>query len=254
MLTLAQYWIAGSYVIALGLVVDQLRRPLPEWEAAGRQRRFWVALTAIMGFHGLGEYAAVAYFAGVVPQFHGSRRTVPRRVMRRATKLARSERKLTATEELVLIAGLLVFASSFIHSVLIADHFAHYWLFGVGFAVAALAQAAWTVLVYQDPLNRRVLLAGAIGNALLIVVWAISRTVGMPVGPQPWKPEAVGAVDLLSKADELGSIVIVAVVLARLRGARLSISQMHLRLASMATGPLFIYSLVTAFGGHHHHG
>jgi hypothetical protein len=111
----------------------------------------------------------------------------------------------------------------------------------------------WTVLVFQEPLNRRVLVAGAIGNALLIAVWAISRTVGVPFGAEPWSPEAVGVADLLSKGDELLAIILVAAVLARLRGARGSISQAHVRIASMLAGPLFIYSLLSAFGGGHHH-
>jgi hypothetical protein len=254
MLEIAQYWIAASYVIALGLVVDQLRRPLPEWEAAGRTRRFWVALTLIMGFHGLGEYAAVAYFAVVVPRFHGSRRTVSRQTMRRIAKLGRTERRLTAAGELVLVAGVLVFASSVIHSVVIADHFDQYWPFGVFFAVVTLAQACWAALVYQQPLKERLLLWGAVGNALLIVVWAVSRTVGVPLGPQPWQPEPVAAIDVLSTLDELATVILVAVVLASLRGVRLSISQLHIRLATMAAGPLFIWSLLSASGGHHHHG
>jgi hypothetical protein len=254
MLEIAQYWIAGSYVIAFGLVADQLRRPLPEWEAAGRERRFWVALTLIMGFHGLGEYAAVAYLSFVVPSFHGSERTVSRSAMRRAAKLGRSERRLTAVEELVLVAGVLVFASSVIHSVVTADHFDYYWLFGVFFAVVTLAQACWAALIYRQPLNERLLRWGAVGNALLIVVWAVSRTVGVPLGPQPWQPEPVASIDVLSTLDELAAVVLVTLALASLRGVRLSISQLHIRLATMAAAPLFIYSLLSASGGHHHHG
>jgi hypothetical protein len=58
MVTIAVYWIAASYVLGIGLVIDQLRRPLSEWQAAGRERRFWVALTLITGFHGMGQYVA----------------------------------------------------------------------------------------------------------------------------------------------------------------------------------------------------
>jgi hypothetical protein len=253
MLELAQYWIAASYVIAIGLAIDQLRRPLAEWEAAGRVRRFWVPLTVIMGFHGLGEYAAVAYFVGVVPRFHGADVGVSRSTMRRAAKLGRGERRLTSTEELVLVAALLVFASSFIHSAVIADHFEEHWLIGVFFAVVTLGQAVWSVLVYGDPLSRRVLVAGAAGNLAVAIVWAISRTVGVPIGAHPWRPEPIGGADVLSTLDELAAVMLVAVALARLRGARLTLSAAHVRLAGMVAGPLFIYSLLAAFGGGHHH-
>lgn len=264
MVTIAVYWIAASYVLGIGLAVDQLRRPLPAWEAAGRNRRFWVALTFLMGFHGLGEYAAVAYLVGVVPRFRAAGRTGPRRrlqqasaaIVRRGRGVERAlpaSRGYTATQELALVAALLVFVSSFIHAAQIAEHFEEYWLYGAFFAVATCLQAIWAVLVYREPLHRRVLVAGALGNAALIVVWAISRTVGVPIGPQGWHPEAVGVADVLSKLDELAAIVLISTVLARLRGTRASISPLHLRLAAMLAGPLFLYSVLAAIGGGHHH-
>jgi hypothetical protein len=253
MLQIAQYWIAASYVLALGTVVDQLRRPISEWEAAGRQRRFWVALTLITGFHGLGEYSAVAYLYGVVPRFHRHRPPEPRRVLRRATKLGRVERSLTAAEELALVAAVLVFASSFIHSAVIADHVEEHWLIGAFFVVVTIAQAIWAVLVYSEPLNRRVLFAGAVGNAAVAVVWAVSRTVGIPIGWHPWRPEAVGRADVLSTLCELAAAGLVALVLTRTRDARTSLTGAQVRLATMLAGPLFIYSVLAAFGGGHHH-
>jgi hypothetical protein len=264
MVTVAVYWIAASYVLAIALAVDQLRRPLPTWEAAGRNRRFWVALTFVMGFHGLGEYAAVAYLVGVVPRFRSAERAGPRRRLQRAgvaivlrgrrvASALPAPRSYSPAQELALVAALLVFISSFIHSAQIQGHFEQYWLYGVFFAVAACLQATWSLLVYRDPLNRRVLVAGAVGNAALIVIWAISRTVGVPVGPQGWHPEATGVIDVLSKLDELAAIVLIAAVLGRLRGTRALISPMYLRLAAMLAGPLFIYSFLAAFGGGGHH-
>lgn len=260
MVTIAMYWIAASYVLGIGLAVDQLRRPLPAWEAAGRNRRFWVALTCLMGFHGLGEYAAVAYFVGVVPRFRPVEGAGPRRwlqgasaaFVRRGQRVDRAvtaDRRRTATEELALVAALLVLVSSFIHSSQIAGHFEQYWLYGAFFAVVTILQAVWAGLVYRDPLNRRVLVAGALGNAALMVVWAISRTFGVPIGPRGWHPEAVGVIDVLSKLDELAAVVLIATVLARLRGTRESISPLYLRLAAMLAGPLFLYSVLAAFGG-----
>jgi hypothetical protein len=263
MVTVALYWIAASYVLGIGVAIDQLRRPLSEWQAAGRERRFWVALTLITGFHGLGQYVVAAYAIGVVPRFRAAASPGPRRVLQRlsaaivggwqrTTRGVPAARRFTAAEELVLVAALLVFASSFIHSVVIAVHFEEFWLFGALFAATTVLQAAWTVLVYGDPLNRRLLLAGAVGNAALVVVWTVSRTVGLPIGPRPWQPEAVGVVDVLSTLDEIAAVVLLAAVLA-VRGRRPSISPAYLRLAAMVAGPLFLYSALAAFGGGHHH-
>jgi hypothetical protein len=250
MLEIAQYWIAASYVISIGVAADQLRRPLPEWEAAGRSRRFWVALTLVTGFHGLGEYAAIAYFIWVLPRFRDSPSPESRSALRRAAKLARSPRALTAAEELALVAALLVFASSMIHSAVIAAHFEVNWLIGAFFAAVTIAQAVWAMLVYGDPLNRRVLVAGAVGNVALAVVWAISRTVGIPIGNHPWRPEAVGGQDVLSTVDELAAAALVVAVLAGMRG---SISKSYVRLATALAGPLFIYSVMATFGLKHTH-
>jgi hypothetical protein len=93
---------------------------------------------------------------------------------------------------------------------------------------------------------------GAVGNAALIVIWAITRTIGVPVGPQS-KPEAVGAIDVLSKLDELAAVVLIAMVLAHLQCSRRSISGLHLRVAAFVSGPLFLYSVLAAFGGGAHH-
>jgi hypothetical protein len=264
LLTIAMYWIGASYALGIALAADQLRRPLTLWETAGVSRRFWVALSLAMAFHGLGEYALVAYVVGVVPRLRAPDQRGPWHALREASaafmrrwrravpEIAQRERR-SAAEDLALVAALLVLVSSIIHSAQIAPHYEQYWLYGAFFAVAAIWQAIWAARIYGDPLNRRVLIVGIAGNVALIVVWAISRTAGVPIGPQGWHPEAVSPVDVLSKLDELGAVVLMAIVLARQRERPRPISPLHLRLAAMLAGPLFLYSVLAAAGGHHHH-
>jgi hypothetical protein len=264
MLTIAIYWIGASYVLGIALAVDQMRRPLPAWEAAGSSRRSWVAMTLVMGFHGLGEFAAVAYLVGVVPRFRPAERRGPRLALqqanaaiahgwRRAVPDLAQVRSHSAVENLAWVAALLVFVSSCIHSAEIAPHFEQYWLYGVFFAVTTVAQALWAAVVYRGPPDQRVLLAGAVGNAALIVLWAISRTVAIPLGPLGDGPEPVGVLDVLSKLDELGAVVLIVMALRRLRGRVGSpISPLQLRLAAMIAGPLVLYSILAAFGGGGH--
>ena len=186
MLTVVHVWLASSFVFAAVLLFDQLRRPVSAWAAAGRQRRFWVTFTLLMGFHGLGPFAAAGYLTVVVPRFRaGGPVAQPRPAaqwMGRAAAVREGQR--TATEALVLVAALLIFASSFIHAAVIADHFDYWVPFGLAFAIATGAQAAWVALVYRAPLNRRLLVAGALGNGALVAVWAISRTVGHASRPE----------------------------------------------------------------------
>ena len=232
MLTVIRVWLASSLVLGIVMTADQLRRPRAAWEAAGRERRFWVALTIASGFHGLGPFSAVAYVTAVLPRFRAAAPAGPRASLQRLGSAAAVRPKArTAVEVLVLVAGILIFASSFIHAAVIVDHFEYWVPFGVCFAIVTCAQAAWVALVYREPRNRRVLVAGAVGNGVLVVVWVISRIVGVPFGPDPWRPEPVGTADALSTLDELAAIVLVAIVLAASRGSQVAISRIHLRLA-----------------------
>lgn len=51
-----------------------------------------------------------------------------------------------------------------------------------------------------------------------MVVWLLSRIFGLPFGPEPFQPEAVGWKDLLATYDE---IAVVVLVLLLLQGRRL---------------------------------
>lgn len=258
-------WVAASYVIALLLAADQLRRPLSAWEEAGRNRRFWVVLSLAFGFHGLGEYIAAAYIISVVPRFGDPARAGPRRALGRVNAAIaprwqrvavhlpapRADNQLEAT---VLVAGLLTFVSSVIHAAEVNSHLDQYWLIGLLFAVAACLQALWMAAIWREPLNRRVLVLGALLNIGLIVAWAISRTTGLPFGPNAGRPEAVGVIDVISKMDEMAAVILVAIVSWRLRSGRgVQLSPTQVRLATALAGPLVIYSVLAAIGGHHHH-
>ena len=266
-MTIGLCWIAASYLLAIVLPFDQMRRSRDEWEAAGRDRRFWVALTLIFGFHGLGQYAAVAYFVSVRPRLRAVQQTREPRsatatgatgerwhgaVRDRAGGRWQHKSAASAVEELVILAAVLVLASSLIHAAMIAVHFEEYWLFGICFAIAAVLQALWTAQIYSDRLNRPLLVAGIVGNVALIAVWALSRTIGMPLGPDAWTPEAVSAVDILSTLDELFAVILVAIALRCTRTRRAPISPIAIRLATGLTGVLFLYSVLSPFAGHHH--
>ncbi|MEA2190869.1 MAG: hypothetical protein QOI73_990 [Solirubrobacteraceae bacterium] len=272
LITIAVCWIAASYVVGIWTVVDQLRRPLDDWETAGRDRRFWISLALIAGFHGLGQYATAAYLVGVRPRFRGDRQADGRHPLRRMNaafsrrwqpaeadvagrwQVANRRRPTTAAEELALLAAVLIFASSLIHAVVTAVHFEEYWLFGALFALTTCLQAGWTALVYGAQLvTRGLLVAGAVGNAALAVVWTLSRTAGLPIGPHPWRPEAVGAVDVLSTLDELIAVVLLMAAIACLRSRRPSISPVTMRLGAAITGWLFLLSVLSPFAGGHHH-
>jgi FtsP/CotA-like multicopper oxidase with cupredoxin domain len=66
--------------------------------------------------------------------------------------------------------------------------------------------------------GRRLLLAVAATEAALVLLWWVSRTTGLPVGPQVWSPEPVGVPDVLCVLVEgVGAAVLVGLAL---RGQR----------------------------------
>ena len=78
--------------------------------------------------------------------------------------------------------------------------------YGLFFLVAALAQLLYPVVLLRRSSSRAVLIAGIVGNALIVGVWAVTHTWGIPVGPAAGEVEAMGIVDMSSKLAELSLI------------------------------------------------
>lgn len=49
---------------------------------------------------------------------------------------------------------------------------------------------------------------GIVANGAMVAIWTVSRTTGLPVGPDPWMPEALGALDLLATGLEMVLIAV----------------------------------------------
>lgn len=109
--------------------------------------------------------------------------------------------------------ALLSAGAGIIHLAVLGPHLREFWLFGVFFAVVGLAQLAWPLLVMTRP-SRGIWLTGAVGNALVVVVWVLSRTVGLPLAGDAGHAEPVSFADALSTAYE-ALLVAGAVTLTR---------------------------------------
>jgi hypothetical protein len=109
-----------------------------------------------------------------------------------------ADRRRTLPGQLALCSG----AAATIHFAVVWPHWDEYVPFAVAFAITGAFQFAWAALVLVRPV-RGVLLAGAIVNLGVAAAWVISRTVGMPVGPEPWTPETLGVADVAATVFEL---------------------------------------------------
>jgi hypothetical protein len=117
-------------------------------------------------------------------------------------------RTLYAAAALSLLAAL-------IHLWVAPEHFEEWWGYGAFFLVAAAAQVLYAPLVLLWP-TRIVLLLGIAGNLAIVVLYLLTRTVGIPVfGPGAGEVEGVGFIDLCATTSEVGIAVALGAALLR---------------------------------------
>jgi hypothetical protein len=100
-----------------------------------------------------------------------------------------------------LIAAGFSVGAGVVHAAVAPEHFHEGLMYGEFFAVAAAAQLAWAGLAIVRP-RSWVFATGLAGNLGIVILWAITRTIGVPVGPMAGEIEAVGALDLAASALE----------------------------------------------------
>jgi len=142
-----------------------------------------------------------------------------------------------------------------IHFAVSGGHFDVGWAHGTFFAVVAWLQISWAVALMVRP-ARPLLAVAAIGNAVVIATWAMSRIWGVPVGPDAWTPEPVSLADGLATGFEVGIVVISLAVLARpalaQQSIRPSLGIAGIGVSGLAVAVVSTVALAPAFASDHH--
>lgn len=100
-----------------------------------------------------------------------------------------------------------------IHFAVAGEHAEEWPALGVSFLAAGAFQVLWALyLVLRD--SRAALVAGGILSVVFIATYLVSRTTGLPLGPEAFEPEPLGAADLLCCALEV-PVAVGALLLAR---------------------------------------
>jgi hypothetical protein len=107
-----------------------------------------------------------------------------------------------------LVAALSV-GAGVIHQAVVEDHIRQYWLFGLLFAGAAVVQIGWAIAYLVRPI-RALAAFGLVVNAGIVIVWAWSRSVGLPIGPNAGRPDAIGFVDAVATLFEVAIVLLLA--------------------------------------------
>jgi hypothetical protein len=120
------------------------------------------------------------------------------------------DRTVDRTGSLRTILAASSIAAGVIHAAVVPEHLEEAWVFGVFFLLAAGFQFAWAIPVTFRP-SAIAYATGALANGALIGIWIISRTAGVPIGPDAWMPEPAGALDIGATLLELvigvGSVI-----------------------------------------------
>ncbi len=132
-----------------------------------------------------------------------------------------SERVETPPALLMGMAALAA-AAGVIHLVMVPSHMDEFALEGVAFAVAGWLQLLVAFWLWTQP--TRPLLGLTLGiNGVFIATWAVSRTAGLPVGPNAGTAESASVVDLTCVALEVALVLLAAAVLLRPRLAEITL-------------------------------
>jgi hypothetical protein len=156
-------------------------------------------------------------------------------------------------DALLHIAGLSIVAGG-IHAIVVPQHLAETPLYGVLFATLAAFQIGWGPVVYSRP-SARAFRAGAAVSIAVIGVWIASRTIGTPLGPEPWAAEPIGPLDLAATACEALIAGLCGAFLAGGRDASVpgALAARFRLLAPLAMATMGGGLLAMILGGHHVH-
>ena len=131
-------------------------------------------------------------------------------------------------------AAALSLVASLLHAALVDAHLDEWWGYGLFFIGASIGQGLLGLVLFAVPARpswpaadwRRWRLGlygvGIAGNLAVLVLYAITRTVGIPLfGPEAGDVEAVGPLDLPTKATEFLTVVLLGALhrQAKLDGA-----------------------------------
>ena len=119
------------------------------------------------------------------------------------------------SKTVLYVAAAFSLSAALIHLWVIPEHFEEWWGYGTFFLISAIAQGAYAAALLRWP-RRPLLLLGIGGNVSIIVLYLLTRIVGIPFfGPHAGEVEGVGVADLFATTSELALVVALLGVLLR---------------------------------------
>ncbi len=138
------------------------------------------------------------------------------------------------------LAAVLSLTAGAVHFGYAPHHLSEDWAHGWFFLLIAAYQCAFAVLIVARP-RRWVWASAIIVNVGIIATWVISRTIGLPLGPEALRSEVFSAPDIVSSVVE-GIIILLAIVALAFPAflQRPSRERISLRFAALAIGTVAV--------------
>ena len=149
-------------------------------------------------------------------------------------------------------------ACGLVHFAAAGEHFDVSWMHGAFFAVTGWLQLVWAVVVVARPDVSRPLLIGTALHGGALAVWVLSRTVGVPVGPDAGVAEPVAFADAMVSIFEAAIVLIIGAVVWRPSLGHGSVSPAVARaglvLGGVSIASISIVAITPSFASDHHRG
>ncbi|HEV2032656.1 MAG TPA: hypothetical protein VGU71_00385 [Candidatus Dormibacteraeota bacterium] len=125
--------------------------------------------------------------------------------------------------------GVCVIVSGGAHGLVTQQHFQEWWGYGVFFLATAICLVGFGLALITDAIDPRYMpgdvhrlrrlmyAAGAVGILAVLTLYAVTRTLGIPLGPGSGSVESVGVVDLVAKTTELLAVAGLVLLLVKTR-------------------------------------
>lgn len=109
-------------------------------------------------------------------------------------------RRRSVTDTVIATALTSVAAAS-VHFAVGVPHASEDPLFAAALVGCGALQLVWGHALLKRP-TRSVIVLGLLLNVLALLTYGVSRSVGLPFGPEPWIPAGIGPLDLITVVDE----------------------------------------------------
>jgi len=158
-------------------------------------------------------------------------------------------RSISLPHGAIALAGLAATAG-LIHFVATVEHVGVDWELAVFFALVGAGQVTAAWLIYRDAADARLLTLVVAGSVAVALLWLLSRTTGLPFGPDAGRIAAVGFGDTIATLLEVAFAALAGLVLWR--------GDQRVAWLSSAVGVRLTFAILTlavmlaALGGHEH--